>query len=394
MKNIVTAARAAALLITLFSTASLLAGPAVKDIAKYDADSQYRIAKAYITLGNQYDRAFAWVKAAAEKGHEEAQCLLASYYLSGVVVEQNEEAALRWYQAAAAQGSTYALSSIGDIYTNKKEYSKAILWYTKATEAPIPDSYAQRQLGLFYLDGTITPSDPDKGLLLLEAAANQKNVYAQYDLGAILLSGNYTVTPDQERGIKWLIAAAEQSDPLAGDAACTLGMLYEEGKYVEQDSATAVKWFSVAAEKESAWGALNLAECYLAGRGVEKNTEKAADLFVYVTSIATAEQQSCAARAAFVLGGMYLHGNGVAKDSEKTAQWFLFAAEKGNADAQYLLGEAYEQQAKTAEEHIIAQKWYERAAMQGHVRALQRLKQLQEADTSDTDGLVKKPEIS
>ena len=67
------------------------------------------------------------------------------------------------------------------------------------------------------------------------------------------------------------LAARENSQ-----AMYLLGVMYEQGKGVERDDATAVKWYAAAARKASnASAQYNLARMYLDGRGVRKNEAKA-----------------------------------------------------------------------------------------------------------------------
>ncbi|MDB5803021.1 MAG: putative repeat protein [Betaproteobacteria bacterium] len=74
--------------------------------------------------------------------------------------------------------------------------------------------------------------------------------------------------------------ALRLSRPLAAkensQAMYLLGVMYEQGKGVERDDPTAVKWYAAAARKASnASAQYNLARMYLDGRGVRKNEAKA-----------------------------------------------------------------------------------------------------------------------
>ncbi|MDR2592933.1 MAG: sel1 repeat family protein [Chitinispirillales bacterium] len=97
-----------------------------------------------------------WVKAApllkeaAERGHAQAQALLAELYEDGKGVPQNEYIAFRWYKRAAEQGHTLAQNSVGTLFYNgvgvKKNKRKAHYWFSRAAEKG--DELALRNLQL------------------------------------------------------------------------------------------------------------------------------------------------------------------------------------------------------------------------------------------------------
>ena len=70
--------------------------------------------------------------------------------------------------------------------------------------------------------------------------------------------------------------------PLAmkGDAGAqfNVGVMYNDGRGVEQDRKVALKWWSKAADNGDGQAQHNLAQAYANGLGVEKNYEKAVAL--------------------------------------------------------------------------------------------------------------------
>ena len=101
------------------------------------------------------------------------------------------------------------------------------------------------------------------------------------------------------------------------------------------------------------------------------------------------------ADAQFGLGGAYVQGTGVPQDLVEAERWFRRAAEQGhagaqtvlrelyrsirllaeqgNADAQFGLGVAYVQGTGVAQDLVEAVRWFRRAAEQGHAGAQARL---------------------
>lgn len=74
------------------------------------------------------------------------------------------------------------------------------------------------------------------------------------------------------------------------------------------------------------------------------------------------------ADAQYRLGDCYAVGRGVEKNDAEAVKWYRKAAEQGDADAQYSLGECY-----AVKDETEALKWYHKAAEQGHEGAKGRL---------------------
>ena len=78
---------------------------------------------------------------------------------------------------------------------------------------------------------------------------------------------------DYSSALKLARPPAAKEDP---QAMYLLGVMYEQGKGVERDDSTAVKWYAAAARKGNyASAQYNLARMYIDGRGVKKNEPKA-----------------------------------------------------------------------------------------------------------------------
>ncbi len=69
------------------------------------------------------------------------------------------------------------------------------------------------------------------------------------------------------------------------------------------------------------------------------------------------------ADAQFILGKMYWDGKGVLKDLDQAAKWFRLSAAQGNADAQFFLGSFYLLPHKDIGEGV---KWLRLSAEQGN----------------------------
>jgi uncharacterized protein len=86
-----------------------------------------------------------------------------------------------------------------------------------------------------------------------------------------------------------------------------------------------------------------------------------------------AEAERGNVQAQYVLGGAYYNGNGVAGNLAQGAQWLLKAAEGGYAPAQCDLGVMYQKGVGVDQSFDDAVKWYRKAAEQGDALACHNL---------------------
>ena len=151
----------------------------------------------------------------------------------------------------------------------------------------------------------------------------------------------------------------------SGDACNMIGVIYAQGRGVEKNVETAVKWYRKSAEKGSIVGQYNLANKYYRGKGVEKNLSEAAKWFRK-----SAEQGDTVAQ--YDLGRLYERGEGVAKNEEEAVKWYKMAAEQNYKEAflplAYLLTEC-----KTVKDEAASVFWYKKAIETGNPSALYNL---------------------
>ena len=105
-----------------------------------------------------------------------------------------------------------------------------------------------------------------------------------------------------------------------------------------------------------------LGVCYLLGKGVERDYERAIKWFY-----AAAVQGVIAAQ--YNLGVIFELGLGVAKDEEGALKWFLKAAEQGTAAAQYKLWDFYARRIGVVQNWEEAVKWLSLSAEQNFPKA-------------------------
>ncbi len=76
------------------------------------------------------------------------------------------------------------------------------------------------------------------------------------------------------------------------------------------------------------------------------------------------------------LGNCYMHGRGVEKDIAPAVTWYRKAAMQGHTDAQYMVGICYANGEGLTKNAVEALKWYRKAAGQGVEYAQKAVKRL------------------
>ena len=146
-------------------------------------------------------------------------------------------------------------------------------------------------------------------------------------------------------GLLFCLGACEETPyPLTRDLAeqgnveaqFSLGVAYDAGQSVAQDSAEALRWYRLAADQGHASAQFNVGAMYLDGLTVPQDYAEAARWFRLAADQGDAEGQ-------FNLGVIYDEGKGVPQDRAEAARWYRLAADQGFTEAQYNLGVTYDE---------------------------------------------------
>ena len=163
--------------------------------------------------------------------------------------------------------------------------------------------------------------------------------------------------------VKWYTLAADRG---FADAQNNLGVCYENGNGVAKSYAEAVKWYKLAAEQGDSDAQVNLGLCYENGNGVKQSFEEAVKWYQLAAEQGNAYGQGN-------LGWCYESGTGVEQSDEEAARWFRLSADQGNAYGQGNLGWCYEYGCGVEQSYEEAVKWYKLAADQGDSAAQNNL---------------------
>lgn len=222
------------------------------------------LASAYL-LQKDYKKAFGYAQRGVEAGSEIALEVLGNLYLYGEGVEIDKDKALEIFKKLLALGNPVGNAYIAIIYEEKGDYEKAFEWASKG--AKLNDIKSISVLGSLYLNDQYVKRDLEKAKELLLRAAEFGNENAMGNLAGALI-----VSRDYEKAFEWAKKGAEKED---SNSLNTLGLLYMAGMGVEQDSEKAKACFIKANELGSELALKNLQRVYFLNKEYDKVFEYA-----------------------------------------------------------------------------------------------------------------------
>ena len=324
----------------------------------------------------------------AESGNVTAQCNLAECYYNGRGIRQDYSEAITLWMKSAEKGDTCAMNNLGWCYLNgkavEKDLSKMEKWWLKAAEKG--NAVAQVNLLNYY-------AEIGERLYKVEYKWGGRMDYLGmgsdffYGITSYLNYYNYTEM------YNWYIVVAEKGSTLA---LRLLAECYLHGRGVEKDKGEALKWYRMSAEKGDTTAQRYLYRYYgywyvrrrYSSIPLVRRSENF--LFEYFDSYLPT-QLNCDeaikwclmavekgdADAAWTLGMWYERGDGVQRNKEISKKWFYRAvelyrkyAERGDADAQLSLAECYVMGMGLLQDNVEAVKWYQEAANHGNRTAM------------------------
>jgi len=317
-----------------------------------------------------YTRALPFCTASAATGNDQSQYVLGLMYSNGLGVKKNKPAAIKWLQAAAEQSHAaahYKLDQLKNDYAvpiqqlldNQEHTASASL-----TRGRQPDSHttAQSQPASTHtantepdinMTGTTAISSPDDQELYQHylAAANKGDAHARFILGLLYLEGRGVQQNPRQAG-KWITMAAQQG---LAKAQLSTGLLYYHGYAGSApEPKTAMYWFTKAAEQGLPEAQYSLGLIYANGSAGEKNEIEALKWW----QKAAAQDY---AKAQHNLALLYLNGIGVQADRHTSMQWFIREAKHNDPQAQFNLGRLYSEGKWFDQSGLDAASWFYRA---------------------------------
>lgn len=175
---------------------------------------------------------------------------------------------------------------------------------------------------------------------VIKEKAEKGDAAAQNTLGVWYYTGKGNIKQDYKEALKWWALSAKQDNP---DAIGNMALCYQLGRGTQKDSLMAANLYEVAIKKGnkniipqheaivkntgSIFSCLLLQECYQKGIGVEKNVKKANE---YLEKAANEKHLP----SQYTLALNYLNG----KQEAKAVEWFKKAARQRHVGATYYYG--------------------------------------------------------
>jgi TPR repeat protein len=276
------------------------------------------------------------------------------YYLNDDY--RNVDKAIEWYKKAIAYYNSHAMVNLSQIYLYNSEYENVAEGLKYLDMAIENDNIrALSEKAYFLLESKEENRNIPLAKELLEKACDAGDGYAAYRLGYGYQQAEFSEEQDYQTALKYYTLGAERNHLYAIESA---GNYYRLGVAGETNPEKAIEYFRKAAERGSNYARIELSLCYEEGFGVEQDYNKAFELL----NLAAADNYYYAHNK---LGYYYMNGIVDEPDLDKAYEYFAKAAENGIFDAMYNLGRIYKYAIGRPENPELALKYFEQAAEGG-----------------------------
>jgi TPR repeat protein len=266
----------------------------------------------------------------AEDGNIMAINLMGKIYNEGLVVEENQEEALKWLEKGAAMGDPVSMMDAAMVYDipdfegANEEKSLALLRKSAALGYP----RALYILGRDYFEGVHQDKDIRKAYELMEKAADSGCTDAAVDMWGQFLDYEDEIReaiPDmtEERLLPYLKQAGDWGND---EAPCLLGQYYSE----EGDIDKAEKYLKQATDRGNMEAEVELGTLYIFEKKSEKDHKKGISLLKEAAREGDANALS-------TLGACYLQGNGVRMNRKEAVKYLKQAVDAGSSEGMVLM---------------------------------------------------------
>ncbi|TXL74017.1 sel1 repeat family protein [Vineibacter terrae] len=267
---------------------------------------------------------------AAGAGNARAKYLLGFQHAIGQGVPSDLTRAAQLFQEAATAGIGRAAYNLGVLYAKGRgvaqDPTQALRWYERAAQAGDPyGAYAMARATELSPQATTRAAEMAQAY---RAAAEQGHLPAAVRYGVLLAEGR-GVRKDPAEAERFLRHAAgngyAEADVIMGDLAASTAM-GSRGEPARAAAASAIGWYTSAANKGVALAQFKLANALFAGAGVERDMPKAEQWYERAARQGFDEAQ-------YVLGVWKSGGVASAKDPVAGYKWLLLAERQGNTNA-------------------------------------------------------------
>ena len=293
----------------------------------------------------------------AAKGDPAAMFQIGNRYQEGDGVEQNMEKAVEWWKKADEKGHTDATYNLGVYYQGQEDLPNAVKYLEKAiSQGSIAACHI---LGSCYLRHDDVEGNVQKGMDLLETAAQKGYAESQLDLARIYNSGTFG-TRDIDKCRYWLEKSVEANYPMA-HYAMAYNLAHDDGLY-PKDTDKALVHFRRAIELGCHDADADYINLRWYGNGAEVDREEVISVYKQL-----AEKRDAVAwynLYYFYHDDVYEH-----RDNNIAADYLQRSADAGYVVALYEMGVQHMEDGIFPTDHKKAFQYFTQAAEMGHIEA-------------------------
>lgn len=356
-----------------------------------DTDAQVMLGR-MLEYGNEevkqnFYEALSWYQMASDSGNVDGTCALGYFYLNGAAVDVDLDKAEELFSTAIENGSINAKVGLARVMILKGGYTKVestesedVLTLagistdsnkdtsTETEKTSIKASVAEKEEKD---SDSSEESESDEELTELDQIVNllteaqlAGDLDGGYYLGYIYENG-IGVIADYKKAFDYYNRVAKSSSTALNDrdainlSNIALGLMYVKGEGVEENSETALEYFTAASDNNSAKASYYIGQMYENGIGVDKDYEKAMEYYLKASDLDYAP-------ALNQVGYLYYNGYGVDVDFASAVYYQKLAALQGYSIAQVNLGFLYENGYGVERNLETALSYYEMAAASGY----------------------------
>lgn len=329
-----------------------------ESLDKADPESLYELGRCrFEGIGTNVDKdnGFELLMLSAEAEYAPAEDMVGEIYAEGSYDGTDNSEAMKWFNRAVKHGSARGNYHIALMY-KRGEYDDVEVFIknmTIAADARIPEAVGE--LGYRYYHGDDVEKDEEKGLSMLEYAADHGETRAAMALGSIF-SGDRFDTRSAKKYLKMALKGGDENAlPLLGD-------IYRRNRNTRDK---AIDCYRKASEKGDV---RCIRECanLLMERG--KGTDLPEGFRMFKKAAEMGDSTSMGE-----VGYCYMYGIGVCEDKNEAYKWFHTGADKEDGFSKYKLAEMYDKGITVKKSHDIAKRLLKESFENGFVRAAYNL---------------------
>lgn len=244
-------------------------------------------------VSKDVQNAVIYLLKAAEQGFPQAQTEVGNLYSTGTGVTKNEETAAQWYMKAACNKNVHGMWNLAVCCMKgtgiARNYDEALFWFGEAADGGYQRAFKKM----------LTENEEVKG-----------SAFANYVKGM----KSYMVEKNYNDAMKIFKLVEKAKIP---EGKTMQGVIFANKDYAKYNVKKGVKILKSVADIHPT-AAFYLATLYEVSKGVDKNMDKAIELYTKSADAGYGTAQS-------YLGDIYYEGRGVSQDYSKAVEYYQMA---------------------------------------------------------------------